>query len=97
MSSWKRQEEAKACPVLLIDRVRCTFFVDTEQHALLVPGRVPGYSQSDLQLLPSNMSKRSVWRAYRAAAEADGMIHPLAYTTSLEDTGTIGWGDETTL
>ena len=33
-----------------------------EQHALLIPGRVPGYSRSDIKLLPSSTSKRGIWR-----------------------------------
>ena len=52
-----------------------------EQHALLLPGRVPGYSRSDIQLLPSSVSKRAIWRVYQSAAEADGTVHPVAYTT----------------
>ena len=52
-----------------------------EQHALLLPGRVPEYRRSDLQLLPSSVSKRAIWRTYNSAAEADGTIHPVAYST----------------
>ena len=52
----------------------------TEQHALL-PGRVPGYTRTDLQLLPSSVSKKAVWRVYKQAAEHDSTIHPVAYTT----------------
>ena len=51
-----------------------------EQHALLLPGRVPGYSRTDIQLLPSSMSKRAIWRVYRDAAEGE-TTHPVAYTT----------------
>ena len=32
-----------------------------EQHALLLPGRVPRYSCSGLHLLPSSVSKRGIW------------------------------------
>ena len=32
-----------------------------EQNALLLPG-VPGYSSSDIKLLPSSVSKRGIWR-----------------------------------
>ena len=39
----------------------------TEQHGLLLPGRVPGYSRSDIKLLPSSQSKRSIWKTYRSA------------------------------
>ena len=52
-----------------------------EQHALLLPGRVPGYSRSDLQLLPSSDTKQAIWRVYNSAAEADGTVHPVAHTT----------------
>ena len=52
-----------------------------EQHALLLPGRIPGYSRSDIQLLPSSVSKRSVWRVYHKAAEAIDTVHAVAYTT----------------
>lgn len=41
-----------------------------EQHTIVLPGRLPGYSRSDVQLLPSSTSKRAVWRVYRAAVEA---------------------------
>ena len=49
-----------------------------EQHALVLPGRVPGYSRTDIQLLPSSLSKRAVWRVYR---EAVGAVHAVAYST----------------
>ena len=48
-----------------------------EQHALVLPGRVPGYSRTDIQLLPSSLSKRAVWRVYR---EATGTVHAVAYS-----------------
>lgn len=42
---------------------------------------MPGYTRSDLQLLPSSKSKHTIWEVYHKAAEADGTIHPVAYTT----------------
>ena len=53
----------------------------TEQNGLLLPGRVPGYSRSDIKLLPSSVSKRGIWRVYHAAAEEDDTIHTVAYAT----------------
>ena len=53
----------------------------SEQHALLLPGRIPGYSRSDIQLLPSSSTKRAIWRVYYAATEAKGSIHSVAYST----------------
>lgn len=36
----------------------------SEEHAILLPGRVPGYKRCDLQLLPTSMTKREVWNCY---------------------------------
>ena len=32
----------------------------SEEHAILLPGRVPGYKRSDVQLLPSSTTKRVI-------------------------------------
>ncbi len=37
------------------------------QNALILPGRVPGFQKTDIRLLPSSMSKRSIWRAQMEA------------------------------
>ena len=42
-------------------------FTYAKQHALLLPRRVPGYSRSDIQPLPSSMSKRAVWSVPRSS------------------------------
>ena len=52
-----------------------------EQNGLLLPGRVPGYSRSDVKLLPSSVSKRGIWKTYCTAAEEKVDIHTVAYTT----------------
>ena len=45
-----------------------TFIVNySVQHSLALPGRIPGYSCTDIQLLPSFTSKKSIWEI-----EADG-------------------------
>ena len=53
----------------------------TEQHGLLLPGRVPGYSRSDIRLLPSSTSRRGIWKLYSAATEGDERYHVVAYST----------------
>ena len=53
----------------------------SEQHALLLPGRIPGYSRSDIQLLSSSTTKRAIWRVYHTAAESDSSIQAVAYST----------------
>ena len=40
-----------------------------EEHAMLLPGRIPGYPRTDIQLLPSSLSKRAIWRVYYEAAQ----------------------------
>ena len=39
-----------------------------EDHVILLPGRIPGYKRTDLQLLPSCTTKRSVWLLYKEAS-----------------------------
>ena len=39
----------------------------SEMHGLLLPGHVPGYSRTDIKLLPSSVSKRGIWKVYRDA------------------------------
>ena len=35
-----------------------------EEQALLLPGRVPGFKRIDVKLLPSNLTKHSLWKKY---------------------------------
>ena len=53
----------------------------TEQHGLLLSGRVPGYSMSDIKLLPSSASKRTIWKTYQAATEGCKDVQCVAYST----------------
>lgn len=53
----------------------------TEQNGLLLPGRVPGYSRTDIKLLPSSISKRGIWRVYKSAAEGDDQVQGVGYST----------------
>ena len=64
-----------------VEYVVCFLHNYTEQNGLLLPGRVPGYSRSDIKLLPSSTSKRGIWRIYHGAAEDDDTIHTVAYST----------------
>lgn len=54
----------------------------TEQNGLLLPGRVPGYSRSDIKLLPSSVSKRGIWKFYHSAtATHEDTIRSVSYST----------------
>ena len=53
-----------------------------DQHGLLLPGRIHGYSRSDIKLLPSSMSKRCIWRKYQSAAKLqESAIKSVPYTS----------------
>ena len=43
--------------------------------------RIPGYSRSNIKLLPSSVSKRGTWKVYHSAAEENADVHTVAYTT----------------
>ena len=52
-----------------------------DQNAILLPGRVPGYRNTDLKLLPSSVYKRGIWKVYKESAESASLVHLVAYTT----------------
>ena len=39
----------------------------SEANAILLPGRIPGYKRSDVQLLPTHTIKHQVWESYLKA------------------------------
>ena len=51
----------------------------SEDHVIRLPGCIPAYKQSDLQLLPCSTSKHSIWRMYSNAASQHGHIRSVAY------------------
>ena len=56
-----------------------------EANAILLPGRIPGYKRSDLQLLPSSTTKRKVWLLYSHSLQSLPVTHHrVAYTTFCE-------------
>ena len=54
----------------------------TDSNAMLLPGRVPGYKDSDVKLLPSITTKRAIWELYLQAAATSTMraVAYLAFT-----------------
>ncbi|MCG8621417.1 MAG: hypothetical protein MJE68_05355 [Proteobacteria bacterium] len=47
---------------------------------MVLPGRIPGYKSSDIQLLPSSTTKNRVWELYQEAAGVQSM-RPVGYST----------------
>ena len=39
-------------------------------HGILLPGRIPGYKSTDIQLLPSSCTRQSIWELYVAQSES---------------------------
>ena len=52
----------------------------TEENGLLLPGRLPGYYNSDMKLLPSSTSKKGIWKSYQNATNECDDVHTVAYT-----------------
>ena len=45
-----------------------------EEQALLLPGRVPGFKRIDVKLLPSNLTKKGLWRRYSDICTSMGKV-----------------------
>ena len=48
----------------------------TEQNGIHLPGRIPGFKKTDIQLLPCHMTKKAVWRLYCQAVAAQSPSQP---------------------
>ena len=46
-----------------------------ENHATFWPWRIPGYKNCDIHLLPSNTTKKAVWRIYQESAEIGSFMY----------------------
>ena len=45
-----------------------------EEQALILPGRVPGFKRVDVKLLPSVLTKYSLWKTYEGICASQGHI-----------------------
>ncbi|XP_014674791.1 PREDICTED: uncharacterized protein LOC106814923 [Priapulus caudatus] len=71
-SGGKQKTNARFLTFEDVSRV-VTFIVNfSEVHALVLPGRVPGFKRFDIKLLPSMYTKASIWRLYQSAMNAEG-------------------------
>ena len=53
----------------------------SEQLSLALPGWIPGYSRSDMQLLPSSTSKKSIWELFKFSWSVSPSNQSVAYST----------------
>jgi len=61
-------------------RVVDFIFNYAEEHAVLLPGRIPGYKRDDMKLLPSSELKASIYRTYQQATTTSGVRSVAAKT-----------------
>ena len=68
--------------ISFVDTQRVVQFLYTyaEANAILLPGRIPGYKQTDVQLLPSSTTKHQVWQQY-CASYISSTHQQVAYST----------------
>ena len=78
MVSQQSEAQFSSCSLLVLHRVRS--LLHHQLRRTECSGRVPGYSQTDIKLLPSSVSKRGIWKVYQAAATCDS-IRAVAYPT----------------
>ena len=69
-----------ALTVLQVKGVVSYIYNYAETHALVLPGRIPGYKQTDIKLLPWSTTKREVWNEYTAGCAANN-DRCIAYST----------------
>lgn len=70
--------------VSFVDKQRVVEFLHTyaEANAILLPGRIPGYKRTDVQLLPCSTTKRYVWQQYCASLlSLSSSYHQMAYSS----------------
>ncbi len=61
--------------------VRSFIWNYAELHAILLPGRIPGFKRDDIKLLPSSETMANVWRKYKVAMEESGkLLHYFLYS-----------------
>ena len=58
---------------------KCVCVIGVNTNTMLLPGRVPGYKDSDVKLLPSSTTKHTIWELYLQAAAASSK-HAVAHS-----------------
>lgn len=58
-----------ALPVAVTEDVKNFLSNFVDENAVLLPGRIPGFKNEDIQLLSSSETKMNVWRCFQRACE----------------------------
>ena len=70
----KRRLPSSAFSTETIERVVKFIMNITEDQALLLPGRVPGFKRIDVKLLPSSLTKSKLWKLYQDSCVTVGQV-----------------------
>ena len=57
-------------PFVVVEDVKLFLANYAEEHAISLPGRIPGYKDEDIKLLSLHETKIGVWRSFEVACEA---------------------------
>lgn len=56
-------------PFAVVEDVKLFLANYAEEHAISLPGRIPGYKDKDIKLLSPHETKIGVWRSFEVASE----------------------------
>ena len=71
-SGGRRKENPQYLKLCDTERVRTFILHYAEDHAVNLPGRVPGFKRDDIKLLPSSHTKSIVYKSYGESADRTG-------------------------
>ena len=66
----KRRMPSYTIPFSTVEDIQAFMSNYVEENRVLLPGRIPGYKNDDIKLLPSCESKMNVWKSYSESCEA---------------------------
>lgn len=55
-----------------VERVVKFMYNFAEVNAIVLPGRAAAFHKWDVKVLPSNLTRSSIWRIYKSAMQATG-------------------------
>ena len=70
-----------------IERVRTFLLNYVEENAISHPGGIPGFKSDDINVLPSYVTKLSIWRVHTASCETSGVrtVEPVLHSCSCHE------------
>ena len=79
----KRRLPENTLPQSTIEEVNSFLLNYIEENAIVLPGRIPGFKNDDVKVLPSSETKKGAWRLYESACQASNR-RAVSYSKFLE-------------